>query len=86
MGAYITYSDTLPRFYDTRKITLDKILQALNNGAGGGGGGGVDGHLVGAGAPSGGIGSSGDTYWDTTGKDFYVKDGSSWTLLVDLAP
>lgn len=83
MGMYITYPDTLPRWNDTRKITLDKILQALNNGAGAGGGG-VDGHLVGAGVPSSGIGSSGDTYWDVTNKDFYVKDGSTWTLLVDL--
>lgn len=85
MGAYITYSDTLPRYYDTKKITLDKILQALNNGAGGSGGGGAsDGHHVGAGVPSGGVGVSGDTYWDTSGKDFYVKDGGSWTLLVDV--
>ena len=82
MGAYITYSDTLPRYFDTKKITLDKILQALNNGAGGGGGGGVDGHHVGAGAPSGGLGVSGDTYWDSTNKNFYVKDGGSWQILL----
>lgn len=82
MGAYITYSDTLPRYFDTRKITLDKILQALNNGAGGGGGG-VDGHHVGSGVPSNGLGSSGDTYWDSTNKDLYVKDGSAYVLVVD---
>lgn len=36
--AQITYADTDPRFYDTRKISLDKVLQAINGGAGGGGG------------------------------------------------
>lgn len=82
MGAYITYSDTLPRYFDTKKITLDKILQALNNGAGSGSG--TSGTLVGAGAPSGGLGVSGNTYWDTTNDDFYVKDGGTWTLLVDV--
>lgn len=80
---YMTYPDTLPRWHDTRKITLDKILQALNSGAGSGGGGGAsDGHHVSAGAPSGGTGVSGDTNWDTTNKIFYVKDGSTWTPLV----
>lgn len=35
MSALVTYSDTAPRFHDTRKISLDKILQAINGGAGG---------------------------------------------------
>ena len=69
MGAYITYSDTLPRFHDTKKITLDKILQALNNGAGGGGGGSGTGTLSGSGVPSNGIGSNGDIYIDLTNRD-----------------
>ncbi len=39
MSAQTIYPDTLPRFADTSKITLDKILQSLNAGGGGGGGG-----------------------------------------------
>lgn len=81
MGAQITYEDTLPRYYDTKKITLEKILQATNSGGGGGGG---TGSLDGFGAPSSGLGSSGNTYWDRTNKDLYVKDGSVWTLVTDL--
>lgn len=83
MSALITYPDTENRFADSKKITLDKILQALNNGAGGGGGG-VDSTFSGFGAPGAGVGSSGNTYWDRTNKDFYVKDGTTWTLIVDL--
>lgn len=85
MGAYITYTDTLNRFYDTKPITLQKILQALNNGAGGGGGGASDGHHRGSGVPSSGIGANGDTYWDELNKDFYVKDLGTWQILVDIA-
>lgn len=84
MSARVTYPDTFNRFADPRKITLDKILQAINSGGGGGGGGGVDGTLTGFGAPSAGLGSDGDTYWDKTNKDLYVKDSSTWTLVVDL--
>lgn len=84
MGAYITYSDTLPRYFDTQKITLDKILQALNNGAGGGGGSGTASTFAGAGVPSSGIGVSGNIYTDTSNNDVYVKIGGTWTLLVDL--
>lgn len=85
MGMYITYPDTLPRWNDTRKIVLDKILQALNNGAGSGSGsGGVDGSLSGFGPPSGGLGSDGDTYTDKTNNSFYGKFGSTWKLLVEL--
>lgn len=82
MPALITYSDTQNRFHDTSKITLDKILQALNGGAGGGGGSGAT--LEGFGAPGAGLGSNGNTYWDKTNRDFYVKDSGTWTLLVDL--
>ena len=39
MSATITYPDTLNRFADSKKITLDKILQALGGGSGGGGSG-----------------------------------------------
>lgn len=85
MGAQITYTDTLPRFYDTKKITLEKILQKTNaGGGGGGGGGGTTDTFAGAGAPGAGTGVSGNMYWDTTNKDLYVKDGSTWTLVVDL--
>lgn len=38
--AAIIYPTTEPRFYDTRKITRDKILQAIRSGAGAGGGSG----------------------------------------------
>lgn len=37
MSATITYTTTVPQFHDTKKITLDKILQELNGAAGGGG-------------------------------------------------
>lgn len=85
MSARVTYPDTFNRFADTRKITLDKILQALNNGAGGGGGGGGSGNTFsGFGPPSAGLGSDGNTYWDKSNKDLYVKDSSTWTLVVDL--
>lgn len=83
MPALITYPDTENRFHDSKKITLDKILQALNGGAGGGGGGSSD-SLAGAGPPGAGLGSSGNTYWDETNRDFYVKDGSTWTLVADI--
>lgn len=82
MPALITYPDTENRFHDSKKITLDKILQALNGGAGSGSGSG--GTLTGAGAPGAGLGSSGFTYWDSTNKDFYVKDGGTWQLLDDI--
>lgn len=35
MGDTVTYEDTENRFHDTSKITLDKILQEMNEGAGG---------------------------------------------------
>lgn len=41
MSAIVTYPDTLNRWADTSKITLDKILQATNSGGGGGGGSGA---------------------------------------------
>lgn len=81
MPALITYPDTENRFHDTSKITLDKILQALNGGAGGGSGGGT---LSGAGAPGAGLGSNGDLYYDTTNKDLYGKAAGVWELLVDI--
>lgn len=84
MPALITYPDTYPRFHDTRKITLDKILQALNNGAGGGGGGGASGLFSGFGPPSGGTGINGNLYVDQTNQDLYAKIGGSWTLFVDV--
>lgn len=40
MSAIVTYPTTENLHADTSKITLDKILQALNGGAGGGSGGG----------------------------------------------
>lgn len=83
MSAIVVYPDTEVRQADSKKITLDKILQALNDGAGGGAGG-ADGTLSGFGSPGAGLGSSGDTYWDRTNKDLYVKDGATWTLVVDL--
>lgn len=46
MSAIITYPDTELRHADTSKIVLDKILQALNNGAGCGGSGGGGGGAV----------------------------------------
>lgn len=39
---------------------------------------------VGAGPPAAALGSSGNVYWDTTNRDFYVKDGATWTLIVDV--
>lgn len=84
MSAMVSYPDTENRWADSKKLTLDKILQALNSGAGGGGGG-VSDSLSGLGAPGAGLGSSGNTYWDRTNKDFYVKDGATWTLLTDIA-
>lgn len=39
MSAIITYPDTENRQADTSKITLDKILQAINGGGGSGGSG-----------------------------------------------
>lgn len=39
MSAIITYPDTENRQADTSKITLDKILQAINEGGGGSGSG-----------------------------------------------
>lgn len=83
MPALITYADTENRFYDSKKITLDKILQALNSGAGSGGGGGT-GNLSGSGAPGAGLGSNGDLYYDTTNRDLYGKASGAWTLLVDV--
>lgn len=38
MSARVTYPDTFNRQADSSKITLDKILQAINAGGGGGGG------------------------------------------------
>lgn len=46
MSAIITYPDTENRQADTSKITLDKILQAINEGGGGGGGGGASGQIL----------------------------------------
>lgn len=37
MSGLVTYPSTDPQFHDTEKYSLDKILQALNGGAGGGG-------------------------------------------------
>lgn len=82
MGALITYSDTEPRWHDTSKITLDKILQALNDGAGGGGSG-TTGLLDGFGAPGAGLGSNGNLYVDKTNRDLYAKIGGTWELIVD---
>lgn len=36
MSGLVTYPSTDPQFHDTEKYSLDKILQALNGGAGGG--------------------------------------------------
>lgn len=82
MGALVTYPDTQVRWHDTRKISLDKILQALNSGAGGGGVGG--GTLSGSGVPSSSLGDTGDLYFDVTNRDLYGKVGSTWHLLVDI--
>ena len=84
MSALVTYPDTEVRHADSKKVTLDKILQALNNGAGGGGGAG-GGTLSGAGAPGSGLGSNGDLYVDTTNRDLYAKIGGAWELWVDIA-
>lgn len=84
MGAYMTYTDTLPRFFDTQQITTEKILQALNNGAGGGGGSPGTGTLSGSGVPSNGIGSNGDIYIDLSNRDLYVKISNVWELWVDM--
>lgn len=83
MGAYITYADTLPRYFDSSKISLDKILQAINNGGGGGGSG--TGTLSGSGAPSAGLGSNGDIYIDLSNKDLYVKISGAWEIWLDAA-
>lgn len=83
MPALITYPDTENRYHDTSKITLDKILQALNGGAGGGGAG--TGTLSGAGAPAAGTGDNGDIYIDLTNRDMYVKIGGVWELWLDIA-
>lgn len=78
MSAIITYSDTENRHADSKKITLDKILQALNGGAGGG----VS--LSGAGVPGAGLGSNGDLYVDTTNRDLYAKINGAWELWLDM--
>ena len=64
---------------DNELRTLHKIA-ALTGAAAGG----VAGTLQGAGVPGTGLGLTGNTYWDSTNKDLYVKDGSTWTLVVDL--
>lgn len=82
MPALITYPDTENRYHDTSKITLDKILQALNGGAGGGGGAG---NLSGSGPPAAGLGSNGQFYVDELNRDLYVKIGGVWELWLDIA-
>lgn len=60
MSAIVTYPTTENLHADPSKITLDKILQALNGGAGGSGGGGgavgcgcvIQGHGVPSAAPA----------------------------------
>lgn len=75
---YIEGDTVLPSDGELR--TLHKIASLAASGGGGGSGG----TLTGAGAPGAGLGSSGFTYWDSANRDFYVKDGGTWTLLVDL--
>lgn len=81
MSAIVSYPDTENRHADTKKIALDKILQALNSGAGGGGAGGA---LDGFGAPAAGLGSNGNIYIDKTNRDLYVKIGGTWELWLDM--
>lgn len=73
----LVYGTCLPTTGDGQLSTLQKILQC-------GAGGGAGGTLEGAGPPGAGLGSSGNTYWDTTNRDFYVKDGSTWVLVQDI--
>lgn len=81
MSAIVTYPDTENRHADTSKITLDKILQALNGGAGGGAGtysGG--GNFSGTGSPEGVVtANKGATYTATDTQQFYFKttDGTN---------
>lgn len=77
IGFYPEGDTVLPGDGELR--TLHKIAELAASGGAGGSGG-----LAGAGAPGSGLGSSGNTYWDETNKDFYVKDGGTWTLLVDI--
>lgn len=88
MSAIITYPDTELRHADTSKIVLDKILQALNNGAGCGGSGSGDAgggtgqcpacNFIGAGSPEGvQAGAPGSRYYDTTNDDHYIKTSGS---------
>lgn len=62
MGATVTYADTENRWHDTSKITLDKILQSLNDGGAFASGG----NFSGSGSPEGVVTASpGATYVDT---------------------
>lgn len=75
----VTYGTCSPTTADGQLSTLQKILQC---GAGGGAGSGAT-HR-GAGPPAASLGNDGETYWDETNKDFYVKDLGTWQILVDL--
>lgn len=73
MSAIVTYPTTDNLHADTSKITLDKILQALNGGAGGSGGGGTGTTEVyfGVGDPNG-------AQTATRPAIFYSADGAVW--------
>lgn len=83
-----------PRFlsFDTKDaidgqlLTYDgvnhKIVAIDPAGIGSGGGGG--GFLVGSAIPSSSLGSSGSTYFRTSTKDVYHKDGSVWSIIANL--
>lgn len=82
MSAIVTYPDTENRHADTKKITLDKILQAMNGGSGGGSvtSYSVGGNFSGSGSPEGVVtANKGATYTDTTNQQFYFKttDGTN---------
>lgn len=72
----------MPSFYPENNTAKpsDDAMRSLHKLVDGGGGGGT---LSGPGAPGAGLGADGQTYWDETNKDLYVKDLGTWLLIVD---
>lgn len=77
MSAIVTYPTTENLHADTSKITLDKILQALNGGAGGGGSGAA---LATTGSPEGVLTADNLQFaWDATNDVLWVHEGADGT-------
>jgi hypothetical protein len=86
MSYTITYPDTDPKFADSSKITLDKILQATNSGSGGGGGSSTNYNLVGVVDPSAAPADITETwrYTNTATQTDWVwpANGAAWVQIV----